>query len=76
MFNLTFLGSLKIPTGTEMAIGIFTLHRNKSVWGPNADIFDPDNFLPESVAKRSAYSFIPFSGGVRICIGNSALLRA
>lgn len=45
------------------------LHRNKEVWGPNADCYDPDNFLPEKIAARHAYSYLPFSAGPRNCIG-------
>lgn len=45
------------------------MHHDKRIWGPNADLFDPDNFLPENVSNRHICSFIPFSFGPRSCIG-------
>ncbi|XP_031641096.1 probable cytochrome P450 313a4 [Contarinia nasturtii] len=58
-----------IPQGALIVINIFHLHRNPKVWGENALEFDPDRFLPENVAKRPPFSYIPFSGGARNCIG-------
>lgn len=58
-----------IPQGTELMMCICTLHRNIDVWGPTANTFDPDHFLPQNMNKRHPYAYIPFSAGPRNCIG-------
>lgn len=59
---------LVIPKGVDFLINLFTLQRRKDIWGKDADKFNPDNFLPENVAKRHPYSYLPFSGGQRNCM--------
>ncbi|XP_049825665.1 cytochrome P450 4C1-like [Aethina tumida] len=62
------LGEIVIPENTEIIINILSLHRNPEIY-PDPLKYDPDRFLPEEVAKRPQYSFVPFSGGPRNCIG-------
>ena len=45
------------------------LHRDPAVWGADADVFDPDHFLPEQVKARPAHTYLPFGVGPRACIG-------
>jgi cytochrome P450 len=58
-----------IPKDSNFFISIFTIHRNKKIWGPDADKFDPDRFLPERIAKVDPSAFLPFLLGRRNCIG-------
>uniref|UniRef100_A0A914EBD2 Cytochrome P450 n=1 Tax=Acrobeloides nanus TaxID=290746 RepID=A0A914EBD2_9BILA len=62
------MGGKTVPRGSTITIFPYILHHNKEVF-PNHDVFDPDNFLPENIAKRHNYSYIPFSAGPRNCIG-------
>lgn len=63
------LDGIFFPAGTQTVISISTIHQLEKYWGPNANAFNPDNFLPENVAKRNPFSYIPFSAGLRSCIG-------
>jgi len=65
-----------VPSGTVIAICIYTLHRHASFW-EEPERYDPDRFTPERVAAQEHYAYIPFSTGPRQCIGNGfALLEA
>lgn len=51
------------------------IHRDKAVWGPNADDFDPDRFLPENSRGRMPQTYKPFGTGERSCIGRQFALH-
>ncbi|XP_013148149.1 PREDICTED: cytochrome P450 4V2-like [Papilio polytes] len=67
---LPFSG-VTLPTGTSAVVGAFAVHRSKVEWGPNADEFDPNRFLPERSIGRHPAAFLPFSYGSRNCIGRN-----
>ncbi|KAK0080035.1 hypothetical protein PV326_008408, partial [Microctonus aethiopoides] len=62
------LSNYFIPVGTAIVIHIYDLHRDPNFW-PDPDRYDPDRFLPERIQGRHPFSYIPFSGGPRNCIG-------
>ncbi|CAK7334804.1 unnamed protein product [Dovyalis caffra] len=72
------LGGYKIPRGTELLIPILALHHDQSIWGNDANEFNPARFF-DGVARAAKHhvAFIPFGLGVRTCIGqNLAILQA
>lgn len=63
------LKDLVVPKGVTLVVNLFNLHRKKDIWGPDADEFRPERFLPENESKRHSHSFLPFSQGARDCLG-------
>uniref|UniRef100_A0A914X0U1 Uncharacterized protein n=1 Tax=Plectus sambesii TaxID=2011161 RepID=A0A914X0U1_9BILA len=62
-----------LPRGATVVISTIYIHRDKEVF-PNPEDYDPDNFLPERIATRNAFAYIPFSAGQRNCIGQKFAL--
>ncbi|GMS86916.1 hypothetical protein PENTCL1PPCAC_9091, partial [Pristionchus entomophagus] len=62
------MGEALLPRGTEIFINAFIIHHNETAW-PDSWRFDPDRFLPEQMATRHTYDYIPFGAGIRNCLG-------
>lgn len=59
------LGGVKIPKGSQVFLSIRHIQRHPDYF-KTPDKFIPDRFLNNSIHP---FSFIPFGGGPRICIG-------
>ncbi|XP_066275493.1 cytochrome P450 2U1-like [Branchiostoma lanceolatum] len=58
-----------IPQGTQMLMNLYSLHMDPAYW-PDPDRFDPERFLDaEGNVVNKPESFMPFSGGRRVCLG-------
>jgi cytochrome P450 len=58
-----------LPKGVDILISIADMNRDPESC-PNPDVFDPERFSPERSGSLHPSAFIPFSVGIRNCIGN------
>jgi len=63
-------GGRLLPAGTAIAPCIYLIHRREDVY-PQAGRFCPERFLEQ---PAGTYTWIPFGGGVRRCLGASFAL--
>uniref|UniRef100_A0ACD5YY77 Uncharacterized protein n=1 Tax=Avena sativa TaxID=4498 RepID=A0ACD5YY77_AVESA len=72
------VGGIKVPEGTILTIPIATIHRDKEVWGEDADEFKPMRFEKGvTMAAKHPNALLSFSSGPRSCIGqNFAMIEA
>jgi cytochrome P450 len=61
------LGEYVVPANTPVAVSIIALHHREDVYP------DPHSFRPERFVERKpgTYTWIPFGGGIRRCLGAS-----
>jgi len=62
------LAEYSLPAGTDVLISPYIVQRHPAFWDA-PDSFDPDRFLPEAVAARNRFAYLPFGLGPRACIG-------
>ena len=68
-------GKYKIKPFHQVTVLLPMLHRDKSVWGEDAENFNPDNFTPEKEATRPPNAYKPFGNGQRACIGRQFAMQ-
>jgi cytochrome P450 len=57
-----------IPRGAHLIVSQMVVHHDPR-WWPNPMRFDPERFTPEAKVGRPKFSYFPFGGGARYCIG-------
>ncbi len=62
------LGGYRIPAGSIVLLSQWITHRDARYF-PDPLRFDPQRFTPEAQAARPKFSYFPFGGGPRVCIG-------
>jgi cytochrome P450 len=58
----------KVWPGLQILISPWILHRHRRLW-EEPERFDPTRFSKEMSEKRPRFSYLPFGGGPRVCIG-------
>jgi cytochrome P450 len=64
------LGPYNIPAGAHVFFSQYIMSRTPEYF-PDPLRFDPDRFTPEAKAARPKFTYFPFGGGSRQCIGES-----
>lgn len=62
------IGNYLIPAGSIVAMSQYVMHRDPRFYF-DPERFDPERWTPEAAAQRPNYSYFPFGGGSRLCIG-------
>ena len=57
-----------VPAGAVVLMSQYVMHRDARYF-PDPDRFDPERWTPEAQASRPKFSYFPFGGGARVCIG-------
>ena len=63
------VGDVVIPPGSLVVVSPLVTQRDAR-WFPDPERFDPDRWTPEAQASRPKFSYFPFGGGTRMCIGD------
>ncbi|XP_015518466.2 cytochrome P450 4C1-like [Neodiprion lecontei] len=62
------LQTMTLLEGCSVIMVPYMTHRDPNHWA-NPDEFDPDRFASENSVGRHSCAYVPFSGGLRGCIG-------
>ncbi len=60
----------RVKKGDIVLPFFWAVHRHRDFW-TDPDRFDPDRFADDAAKGRDPWAYLPFSGGQRICIGNT-----
>ncbi|CAH2324616.1 cytochrome P450 2J6-like [Pelobates cultripes] len=64
------LNGFSIPKGTVIITDLYSLHHDETYWKYPHE-FNPENFLSDDGELLKTESFLPFSAGPRICLGEN-----
>ncbi|HZI20412.1 MAG TPA: cytochrome P450 [Pyrinomonadaceae bacterium] len=70
------VGGYHVPEGMQVFMFPWVMHRDAR-WYDEPEQFRPERWREEEAARRPRYSYFPFGGGPRVCIGNAfAMMEA
>jgi cytochrome P450 len=63
------VGDIAIPRGSTVIVYVYGAHHAPRHW-ENPESFDTGRFTKGSEKLRTPFTYLPFGGGPRVCIGN------
>ena len=63
------IGNISIPQGSMVIVYVYGAHHAERYW-QNPESFDSDRFVKANDKLRTPFTYLPFGGGPRGCIGN------
>jgi cytochrome P450 len=63
------VGDTEIPGGSTVIVYVYGAHHAPRYW-ENPESFDPERFIKGNEKLRTPFTYLPFGGGPRVCIGN------
>ena len=63
------VGDVAIPQGSTVIVFVYGAHHARKHW-PEPESFDPERFAKGNEKLRAPFTYLPFGGGPRVCIGN------
>jgi cytochrome P450 len=74
IIKMQISGDMTVPKDATILVNVYSVHMNEKIW-PDPKKFDPLRFTKEEKAKRHPHSYLPFSGGIRACIGTVSRIK-
>ncbi len=62
-------GDIDIPRGSTVIVYVYGAHHAPRYW-ERPESFEPDRFIKTNEKLRTPFTYLPFGGGPRVCIGN------
>jgi cytochrome P450 len=61
--------TIEVPKDATVMLCAYGMHRNSKYWR-DAEAFDPYRFYDKEEKLRPKFSYFPFGGGARLCLGH------
>jgi cytochrome P450/NADPH-cytochrome P450 reductase len=73
--DTTIAGRYPVSQGENIMVLLPMLHRDRAVWGDDAEEFRPERFAADLEKRLPPHAFKPFGNGQRACIGQQFAMQ-
>jgi len=65
---------MAVRAGEQVVFSVYAMHRREDLWGDDAREFRPGRWEEKGRVPPGPWSFLPFLGGPRVCLGQQFAL--